>query len=412
MAHPMAGQAQASQKRRLSKLTGKPGKAWGSSNMYKKSSYPSTNAGTERSFTISGGSAKKNAGRKAQKLQTGGLVGGRPAGVSAGDGGGGLNRGRRRGKPKQKNTTNIIIADRGGAQAPPRAVPVPVPRPVPVPVGGAAPAPRPVVAAPAAAAPAAAPAMPPVRPPMPMPGGMPGMASGGGVGNFGPGPSYHNWGEGYKSGGFVKKADGGFLKDSSPDGYRGYPHSPTTDVDDAVSGKKDGGAIKKAGGGAIKKAQLGGVMGTGRRSRSLQMQPGSFRPGAVPGTSPGAPGPGGTRSPVVPLTGGRQTRPGLGMKKGGAKYKDGGHTDEAQDKKLIARMIKKEEKAEKKADGGGVGFSASDQDSSDPALISSKYRNQGTGFNTGGSVKGGGANAYRRKRNNASAKSIPAKTEI
>ena len=49
MAHPMASQAQASQKARLKRLGASAGKAWGSSASYKKkpSSYPRKNAGTQ-----------------------------------------------------------------------------------------------------------------------------------------------------------------------------------------------------------------------------------------------------------------------------------------------------------------------------------------------------------------------------
>lgn len=340
MAHPFAGQAQASEKRRLGRLTGKPGKPWGSSSMYKRSGYPTTHAGTERPMTISGGTAKKNAGRKPQKFADGGEVGGsRPTRLGS-PSGGGVARGRGRKGGRQKNTTNIIIADRGGGAPAARPVPVPVnrPVPVPVPVGGAAPAGRPVVTAPAAAAPpvaappvAAGPpvGVPPVRPPM----GMPGMADGGLAGYI-----YHNEGRGYKEGGVVKKADGGFLKEDSPDGYRGFPHSPTTEVDDAVSAKKDGGGIKKA--------QIGGL---GRPIRAGQQRRGGFRPAPVPGVAPGGPGRGVNRPggpPTVPLTGG------LGFKKGGKV-----HDDEAQDRKLFKKMIAKEEKAEKHANGGVAGSS-------------------------------------------------------
>src|SRR5215475_5621250 len=114
MAHPMAGQAKSSQKARLQRLTGKTGKAWGSSAMYKKTSYPKKNAGMQREYTIPGGKGRN----RPDRLATGGSVG----------------------KKRGHSTTNIVISHAGGrgggfAGAPPaRPVPVPVNRPVPVPV--------------------------------------------------------------------------------------------------------------------------------------------------------------------------------------------------------------------------------------------------------------------------------------
>src|SRR5215471_694745 len=117
MAHPFAAQAQASQKRRLSALGGKAGKSFGSSSMYKKHSYPTLRAGTERPMTISGGSSKKRADRKPMKYADGGrivgdatpgsptLVGGRATSNRP-------NRGGGRGRHRSKNVTNVIIADR------------------------------------------------------------------------------------------------------------------------------------------------------------------------------------------------------------------------------------------------------------------------------------------------------------
>jgi hypothetical protein len=122
------------------------------------------------------------------------------------------------------------------------------------------------------------------------------MAGGGLIGS-----TYHNWGKGYKDGGHVKK---------------------------------------KANGGLAP----GGLGAAGVPPRK------PFTPGAVPGQRPGTPG---ARPPVVPLTGGRPTRPGY-MKKGGSAE----HEDEAEDKKLIAKMMK----AKKYQDGGGVSYSPSDNE--------------------------------------------------
>ena len=381
MAHPMAGQAQASQRRRLSALGAKAGKSFGSSSMYKKHAYPRERAGSDTPMTISGGPSRKRADRKPAKYADGGRIVGEPTPDSptmvgpSPTRGNRPNRGGRRGH-RSKNVTNVIIADRGGGGPPrDRPVPVPVARPVPVPVGAAPMARRPVVAAPAAAPPAAAPpAMPPAMPPRGP--GMPGLA-GGGLAS----PQYHNWGGGYKAGGVVKKANGGFLRDQSPDGYKGYPHSPTSEVDDAVSAKKDGGAIRKA--------AFGGL---GRRAMTRRARPGSFQPAPPPGSvQPGRGGPA-----IVPLTGGARQRPGggLGFKKGGKAededegYKKGGavHSDEAQDRKLIKKMINEEERSEKKADGG---------------VVKTPITN----------ATGGGAGGKARLKKTSAAKDVPAVTE-
>src|SRR5262245_57686638 len=107
MAHPMAGQAKASQQARLRRLGATAGKSWGSSSMYKKSSLPAKNAGSSTPMTISGGKGKSRPDRFAA--------------------GGGV---RPKGK-KGKSTTNIIIAGGGGQPGGARPVPVPVARPVP-----------------------------------------------------------------------------------------------------------------------------------------------------------------------------------------------------------------------------------------------------------------------------------------
>ena len=259
MAHPYASQAKASQARRLSKLGAKAGKSFGSSSMYKKTSYPSKNAGTSRELTISGKTAKARADRPSNKFASGGFVGG----------GGGTK------KKKGHSTTNIIIASPGGgAAAPPRPVPVPVPvnRPVPVPVGGppvgAAPPPRPPVGPPGAGGPPINVNVPPPAAAAPVgpPPGMrpPGMAGGGLIGS-----TYHNWGKGFKDGGHVKK-----------------------------------------------KANGGMTAGLGAMPPRRPLAPGGA-PGGAPGAAPG--GAPGARPPVVPLTG-RRGGPGVrgpGYKDGG-----------------------------------------------------------------------------------------------
>jgi hypothetical protein len=263
MAHPYASQAKSSQAARLSRLKGTAGKSWGSSSMYKKSSLPSTHAGTSRSMTISGGSkgkvsrsmtvsgdkkGKPRADRKVSKYAKGGSV------EKFADGGlfGGTSGGLSGRKPKKKKTgkgatTNIIIAQPGGGGGPPGGggpVPVPVPVPIKPPMGAGAPPPPGLP--PGAMPPPGAGAPPVIVNTPPGGGGSPmGMPAGGA--------------RPFKSGGSVKKAIGGDVKPSKA--YRGFPHSPTTDVDDAVSAQKKGGSVKKkssyAHGGSIKR-QLGG----------------------------------------------------------------------------------------------------------------------------------------------------------
>lgn len=85
-------------------------------------------------------------------------------------------------------------------------------------------------------------------------------------------------------------------------------------------------------------------------------------PPGAPAGGPPLPPPGIGAGPMGPPPGlPGMPPPGLrppGMKRGGSvKYKKGGdvkHDDEAQDKKLIAKMIKKEDKDEKYARGGGI----------------------------------------------------------
>lgn len=280
MAHPYASQVKASQRRRMSSLHAKEGKAWGSVNVDLKNSYPKKNAGTQREYTISGATSKPRADRYAKG-----------------------------GKVKKGNTTNVIIAQPKPDAAAARPVPVPVPvRP---------PMRPPIAAAPAAPAPVGAPvgALPMASPT----GGMP------------PSPPAGARPPGLASGGSVKKADGGFLKESPGETYRGFPHSPTSGVDDAVSAHKRGGAIKKESatiersekgedndtddfkrGGGVKKRAFGGLGGAPmvapmppRQRAALAMKgKGKGMPQAGLGAMPGA------RPPMY--------------KAGGAKKADGG----------------------------------------------------------------------------------------
>lgn len=223
MAHPYASQVKASQKRRMASLHAKTGKAHGSVNVDLKNSYK--NAGTQREYTISGSSAKPRADRYAKG-----------------------------GKVKKGNVTNVIIAQPKGDAAPPPPRPIPVPVPVRPPMGAAPPP-----GVPAGAPPAGLPVGgPPVGPPQGLPLGArpPGLKKGGSVS---PSPIlpnkeiYHQEGRGY--------ADGGFLRETPGETYRGFPHSPTTSVDDAISAHKKGGSVKKrafGGMGGLPAPQQGG----------------------------------------------------------------------------------------------------------------------------------------------------------
>jgi hypothetical protein len=270
---------------------------------------------------------------------------------------------------------------------------------------------------------------------------------------------------GMAAGGAVKKAaKGGFLKETnSPkagDAYPGFPHSPTTKAKSAVSAKADGGGVvKKAGGGGVtltKKLEFGGGtglgLGAGAAPGGAGAGPGQAGPagaanaalGAGPGRVPpqqGAPNVSGraaipfSQPNTVPLSGfgarNFSTRPAPGTttsyaKKGGF---IGKHDDEAQDKKLIKKMINKEEKTEakemKKASGGGVGPglvgykyrtngpTGGKGKGLSPYSDSKVYRNEGKGYASGGSVQGGnvhgaGSALGRMARNNK----VPAKTEL
>ena len=90
MAHPFAGQAKSSQKARLKRLGATAGKSYGSSSMYKATSYPKKRAGSSVPLTISGGNAKS----RPDRMASGGSVGGK--------------------KRHPHATTNIIISHAGG----------------------------------------------------------------------------------------------------------------------------------------------------------------------------------------------------------------------------------------------------------------------------------------------------------
>src|SRR5215475_3488517 len=407
MAHPMAGQAKASQKARLGRLGAKAGKPFGSSSMYKKTSYPKKNAGTQREYTIPGGKGKN----RPDRMAAGGSVG------------------RKRGH----STTNILISHaggRGGAPvaapaAPARPVPVPINRPVPVPVR---PPVRPPIAPPVgAAAPVGGlPPRPPIAPPVgaapPLPMRPPGM----------------------KKGGVVKKAANG---GSAGKAYRGFPNSPTTSVDSTVSARKKGGAVFKRGG-KVKGLAAGG--GTGAQEDTLggddsepegmqfgggtfgamprvgQQQPGGLGGilGNIPGRTPQGPiqGPptlsGRPMIPPQPVTvpmpatlASFRARPAPGTQPG---FKKGGgvkHDDEAQDRKLFGKMMK-----ERGRKSGGVVNSGTP--SKARGLAGSSYKQWGKGYQAGGIVKtpltnmtGGGAGGKGRLAKSKAAARVPDKTE-
>jgi hypothetical protein len=473
MAHPMAGQAQASQKARLRRLGATAGKPWGSSSMYKKKTLPKKNAGTEREFTIPGGKGRK----RADRMAAGGNV---------------------KSRHKPHHTTNIVIAAPGGAggrgfgggggsgRGHPVPLPVPVRPPMPggLPVGGAPPVgaappiggglpPAGLAGAPIARPPiaAGAGAPMPVRPPMP--GGM-------------------------KRGGHVKKRKIGG-DDGGGKGYPGFPHSPTADTD-AVSAHKTGGAVhKRQAGGTLKKKNGGdsdsddnpgasseieaapsSAAPAQASSPSTQKRGGKVKKRQVGGGSGGGLPYGGLIGPRpgiqtampeqqgAPTVSGRPALPSqrqmipapntlasqrlrpapgtqVGFKKGGKAE----HGDEAEDKKLFKKMYKEEEAKEKEPKKRKRGGSAGDSvQSAAPmrglneskyhdwgeghrkrggsvgdsvtmaaptTLAGPKYRNQGVGKRQmGGSVKprpGAGSGLGRLRANRIAAK-VPAKTEL
>jgi hypothetical protein len=240
-----------------------------------------------------------------------------------------------------------------------------------------------------------------------------------------------------KAGGSVKKrAIGG---DTPGKGYSGFPHSPTSKVDSAVSAHKKGGSVKKRAeggdveGGEVEKAQFGGGMGApGGGAGNVVSPGGSGLMGLFPGRQPvpaqqGATNVSGRQAipfsqPVTVPMGRMATsvlaRPAPGTttsyaKKGGAIYKkkggavgDAKHGDEAEDKKLFGKMLKAEEKKEKGMKSGG--FVPKNQESKDPGLEGTKYRNQGKGYADGGSIHGAGSATGRLARN----AKVPAKTEL
>jgi len=412
MAHPFKGQADSSEKKRLGRLGAKAGKAFGSSSMYAKKKYPSKGAGTQREFTIPGGKGKN----RPDRLQRGGSV-------------------RRHHAP----TTNIIISHaggRGGGNAapprPPMPMPVPVNRPVPVPV-------RPPIGGPPVGAGAAPVGALPARPPLPV-GGPP---IGAGVPPVMP-PVRP---PGMKKGGAVKRANGG----GAGTAYRGFPNSPTTSVDSAVSARKKGGAVYKRGGrvkglaaggaadgdqdrnsdgdGEPESMQLGGAFGTMPAARPPVQPQGGLGGilGNIPGRTPQGPiqGPptlsGRPMIPAQPVTvpmpgtlASFRARPAPGTQVG---YRKGGtvHSDVAEDKKLIKKMIKQEDKAEKRKSGGVVNPGTA---SKARGLVGSSYKQWGKGYQAGGIVRtpltnatGGGAGGKGRLAKTRAAARVPEKTE-
>src|SRR5215472_639507 len=382
LGHPYAGQVKSSQRRRLRALGAKAGKAWGSSASQHKKKYPKKNAGMEREFTIPGGKGR----RRADRLAGGGAVSSR--------------------KHRPTHNTNIIISHaggRGGAGGGGGAPVAAAPRPA-LPLGGAPVARPPIVPPPVGAMPMGMPmgggmpmGAPPVRPPLPPP-----MVGAGAAPPLRP--------PGMRKGGVVKKrAKGGSadmmdVEDRKGKGYKGFPFSPTSDVDSVTSSRKkgcvtykrggrvrglaDGGETPPAGtagsedgadkmqfgGGLSGLGGIGGGFGGAGNPQMTGQNPGGVSSllGAIPGRTPtppiqGPPNISGRRMfPAQPVTvpmpaqlgsfrawPAPGTRPGFSKRGGSVK-----HSDEAEDKKLIKRMMAKEEKkekAEKRARGGHVG---------------------------------------------------------
>lgn len=255
---------------------------------------------------------------------------------------------------------------------------------------------------------------------------------------------------GMKAGGVIKKAKGGFLemKEKVPGKtYKGYPRSPTSKTDDAVSAHARGGAVRKrADGGGItltKKLQLGGGAGgggglggggLGQGQAALGQPGGSGLMGVFPGRQPvpaqqGAPNLSGrpmipaqpTQTAQMPRMGSSVlARPAPGTTSTYAKR--GGsipHGDEKEDRKLFGKMMKedeakeaKKEKGMKRKSGGAVN-PGSNQTAR--GLAGSAYHQQGKGFASGGVITnatGGGAGGKARLAKSSAARRVPAKTEL
>lgn len=224
------------------------------------------------------------------------------------------------------------------------------------------------------------------------------------------------------------------MKAQSPGkAYKGYPNSPTTEVDSAVSAHKSGGGVSKRAdggstdtsidieheptepegasyrkGGAVKKRQMGGGMGGlggppmggglgGGEASTNPASAGLFGPGPGRGPTPAIQGP--------PTISGRPARPGLPL-------------TVPQPPTLNARL-------QRPAPGTTVGYSkkgGSINPGHNPptrGMPGSIYHQQGKGLASGGVVKtplknttGGGAGGKGRLAKTRAAKSVPDKTEL
>jgi hypothetical protein len=367
LGHPYGDKVKASQRRRLKALGAHAGKPFGSAAMQQKRSYPKKNAGTEREMTISG----KTAGARADRLASGGSV--------------------RRHKPQ--HTTNIIISHaggqggRGGVGAGGVGA---------APGGGAMRPPMPPMRPPlgAGAPPMGAPPAMPPRPMMPMGGGMP---MGGALPPrppiAPPGGGMPMRPPGMKRGGSVKKK------------RAGGPLSPTTDAeqrDQHSEGHTVSTPDRKRSGGAIRKLQMGGApmasqtnpiaglaggLAGGAGTRPTPTQPGVRTISGVP-ARPATP----LAVPMPNTLAAQRFMPAPGTTTG---FKKGGkvHGDEAEDKKLFARMYKEKEAKEegapsKRKRGGHVG----------EGLAGPKYHDHGVGRRKdGGGITGLPGEVYRNE---------------
>jgi hypothetical protein len=229
-----------------------------------------------------------------------------------------------------------------------------------------------------------------------------------------------------KAGGVIKKAKGGFLemKEKVPGKtYKGFPHSPTSKVDDAVSAHKKGGAVgKRAGGGGVPSSadagaeddgSGGGVAGGGLKrgggvkkrqfGGGLGMTPGPVGAGGL-GQGQAAVGPPGG-SGLMGLFPGRQPIP---AQQGPATVSGRSMippqpAQTAQMPRMASSVMarpapgttttysKKGGSVTKKKNGGGLS----------PYSDKQLYRNQGKGFADGGTVGGAGSGVRRLARNKA-----------